>query len=319
MNYYNEDMKKLTINFQKRSFLYFSRIWIGFLFIVFSAVRMQAQTDTGTIMKDTITEVKKGDTTRIVLGKKQIQIIDAPSKDNGDDQVSERSDNEKEDAKEKHGWHSGGFKGHWSGLEVGLNNYLNSDHSMSLSGTDEFMSLNTNRSLNVNLNFMQHSFGIIGNRFGMVSGMGLEFYNYFFDNNNSIQKDADGVIISKPYDPIDLDKSKLTITYLTIPILFEFQFPGQLSHSHRLRLSVGIIGGLKLGAHTKVVYRENGDKQKEKKRDDFNLNSWRYGFTGRIGYKHLSVFTNYYPVTLFEKNKGPVLYPISMGIALQGN
>ena len=260
------------------------------------------------------TQVKKEDTTRISFGKKELIIINGPSKNNTQVRIKDREDYKDE----KNRWKAGGFKGHWSGIELGLNNYLNKDYTIGPKSSDEYMSLNSSRSIQFNLNFVQHSFGIAGNRFGMVTGMGLEFFNYFFRHNNTIETDPQGSIIPRYYDPIDLEKSKLTMSYLTVPILFEFQFPGELSNSHRLRISVGVIGGLKLGSHTKVVYSVNGDRKKDKNHDDFSINPFRYGFTARVGYKHINIYSDFYPVSLFEKGKGPVLYPFSIGIAFVG-
>jgi hypothetical protein len=162
----------------------------------------------------------------------------------------------------------------------------------------------------------QQSFGLIGRSLGIVSGLGLEFTNYVFDGNHTIVKDASGIIVSE-VKPFKLDKSKLTTTYLTVPLILEFQFPGE-RRSNRLYLNGGVVGGLKLGSHTKIKYKENGDKQTKKDRNDFNLNSLRYGFTGRIGIKHLSIYGTYYPVALFEKNKGPELYPFMVGFSFDG-
>ena len=283
---------------------------------------------------DSISRNKK-DTTRIVLGKKEIQIVDG---DNGTDikvkdkqseekrEIEENNENTDWDHTKSNSRHSGGFKGHWRGLDLGLNNYLGSDKSFTLKQADNFMDLRTSRSINVNLNIMQQSFGLIGNQFGFVTGLGFEFYNYFFENNNTIEKNSQGVIISKliyrendpqQVEPIHLDKTKLSMTYLTVPLLLELQFPGHLTNSKRLRISGGLLGGLKLRSHTKYVYEENG-KQKQRNWDDFNLRSLRYGFTGRVGYRHLNLYVNYYPVTLFEKDKGPELYPIAVGISFVG-
>jgi hypothetical protein len=279
--------------------------------------------------------INKKDTTRIVIGKKEIQIVDG---DKGTDikvkdkrsedkkEIDEFNENNEKDYSKSSSRLSGGFKGHWRGLDLGLNNYIGSDKSFTLKPEDDFMNLRTSRSINVNLNLLQQSFGLIGNQFGFVTGLGFEFYNYFFENNNTIEKNSQGVIISKfiyrendpqQLDPIHLDKTKLSMTYLTVPLLLELQFPGHLTNSKRLRVSGGILGGLKLRSHTKYVYEDNGT-QKQKNWDDFNLRSLRYGFTGRVGYRHLNLYVNYYPVTLFEKDKGPELYPIAVGISFVG-
>lgn len=263
------------------------------------------------------------DTTRIVLGKKEIQIID---RDKGTD-IQVRPHDEKDDNGQNtnHDWNngglnSGGFKGHWDGIEVGLNNYLASNGSMSLPDDINYMSLRTSRSINFNLNFFQQSFGLIGNQVGLVTGLGFEFYNYFFQNNNSILRgtlNGSDYVIENKYS-INIDKSKLAITYLTIPLILEVQFPGKLVNAKRIRLAGGIIGGLKLRSHTKVIFHEDGDRHKEKNYDDFYINPFRYGFTGRIGYRHLAVFCDYYPVSLFQKNRGPELYPIAFGLCING-
>jgi hypothetical protein len=288
----------------------------------------------------------KADTTNIMLGKKEIQITEKngetdikvtnrikddkenevrvndsqESKDNSVlDEKNEsnvntyRNDITSDELNTKTGHSSRKFKGHWDAFQIGINSYLSANKSTSLPLNDDFMSLNTNKSININLNMFQQSFGIIGSHFGAITGLGFEFTNYVFDNNNTIVKDATGNILS--YDPgFKLDKSKLTTSYLTVPLLLEFQFPGD-KRSNRLFINGGVIGGIKLGAHTKYKYKENGEKQFKKDRNDFNLNTIRYGFIGRIGIKHFSIYGIYYPVALFEKNKGPELYPFMVGFS----
>jgi hypothetical protein len=172
-----------------------------------------------------------------------------------------------------------------------------------------FMDLNTGRSWNINLNFLEHSFGFGTDRIGLVTGMGFGFNNYHFDGNNNVQ-DSAGRTRELRYAE-KLDKSKLTSTYLNVPLLLEFQFPNA-DKDDRAYISVGVIGGVKIGSHSKVLYKG----QKDKVKDDFNLSPLRYAFTARVGYKDLSIYGNYYPVQLFESGKGPELYPFDLGLAL---
>ncbi len=259
------------------------------------------------INMDEVVKEEKRDTTKIKIGDRDISIVED---EDGNTSVNiKESDGENgEEPKGKK------FKGHWSGLELGLNNFLDNDFSMSRTSENQFMDLNTGRSWNVNLNFQQVSLGIIGNRFGLVSGLGIEFNNYQFDGNNSIMEEA-GVIVSKEFPTISLTKSKLTATYLNVPLLLELQIGGE-KRSKRVYISGGIIGSLKLGSHTKVVYLEDGKKKREKDQDDYNINPLRYGLTARIGYKNLEVYSYYYPTPFFEKNKGPELYPFSVGLSV---
>jgi hypothetical protein len=268
--------------------------------------------------KEIIVVEEGKDTTRIKIGGKGIEIIEGKD---GTTRIDVKN-LEKEVVKESNSESKGKpkFKGNWAGIELGLNNFVNSDFSSSLDPSNNFMDLNTNRSINFNLNFIQYDIGLGTDKIGLVTGMGMEFSNYFFDGNNNIYKDANGIIAE--YIPAFLSepgasiiKSKLATTYLTVPLLLEFQIP---AGKKRIHLSGGIIGGAKLWSSTKIVYKERSNRQKEKVRDDFNLASLRYGYTIRAGYRNLNLFANYYPVPLFEKNKGPELYPYSIGIRLIG-
>ena len=164
------------------------------------------------------------------------------------------------------------------------------------------------------MRFLEQAFNLGSGRVALVSGMGIEFNNYFFDNNNNITKDSIGNIVSQDYS-FDLDKSKLTTTYFIVPLLFEVQLLPVTNHK-RIFISAGVIGGLKIGSRTKIVYKDDGNRKKDKNKGDFNLSSLKYGFTARIGYKEVGLYCNYYPTPLFEKDKGPELYPFAMGVSL---
>ena len=262
-----------------------------------------------TINMDEVVKEGKRDTTKIKLGDKDINIIE----DDEGTSVQIR-DADKNKSEEKKTGNRKKFKGHWTGFELGLNNFVDADFSMSRPPAESWMDLNTGKSWNVNFNVHQKSFGLIGNRFGLVTGVGLEFNNYQFDGYNSIEKDIDGITVSRDLSALAPDKSKLTVTYLNIPLLVEVQI-GPEKRRKRMYLSGGVIGGLKLGSHTKYVYRDEGKREKVKNRDDFNINALRYGLTLRAGYGGASVYAVYYPVSFFEKNKGPELYPVSIGLA----
>ncbi len=66
----------------------------------------------------------------------------------------------------------------------------------------------------------------------------------------------------------------------------------------------------------KQKYKEDGKKQKEKYRSDFAMNSLRYGLTARVGFDYIKLFVNYDMVPLFQKDRGPEVYPVSVGITL---
>lgn len=258
-------------------------------------------------IRDKEFSVIEGDTTKLKFGDKEFSVIE--DEDGTSLKITE-SDEDKDDSKRK----KKKFKGHWSGIEFGLNSFVDDKFSMSRTAGEQFMDLNTGRSWNFNWNIKQYSVGFGTNRLGLVTGIGLEFNNYHFDGDNNIQE-VDGNIVTKDDYPSTLSKSKLRTTFLTVPLLFELQLL-EAKRSKRIFISGGVIGGLKLGSQSKVIYKLDGNRKKDKTKDDFNINPLRYGLTARIGYRALKFYANYYLTPFFEKDGDPQLYPISLGLSL---
>jgi hypothetical protein len=262
--------------------------------------------------QDTVVQRTAGsDTTTIRIGNRTIMVIEKDGRTNV-------SILEKETATQRNASRPRPFKGNWKGLEIGLNNYLNRDFSVSLDPGEDFMEIHAARSWNVNLNMLQYDFALSGNNIGLVTGLGLEMNNYRFSNNVSITK-QDRMIVPVDYDVLDInaDKSRLRTYYLTVPLLLEFQTKDS-RRSHRAHFSTGVIGGVNIGSNTRVVYRDRSRKNRDKVRDDFYLSPFRYGLTVRAGYRSLNLFANYYPTSLFQTNKGPELNPVSVGFSILG-
>jgi hypothetical protein len=185
---------------------------------------------------------------------------------------------------------------------------------MTLPPEDRYMDLNTGKSWNWNLNIIDYGFGLGTDKVGLVSGLGFEFINYSFDGQNNIRKDdvTREIIEYVPAYAGNITKSKLNMTYLTAPLLLEFQIPAP---HKRIYISAGVIGGLKLWSNTKIKYTVNGEKSKEKAKGDYNLSPLRWGLTARIGYRALGFYANYYMTPLFKKDLGPELNPFAVGLA----
>jgi len=72
--------------------------------------------------------------------------------------------------------------------------------------------------------------------------------------------------------------------------------------------------GYRIASKTKLVYEENGEREKEKDRDNFYLNNLRYGLRIQIGVRSTDLFVNYDMNELFAKDKGPKLNAVSFGL-----
>ncbi|HUX96169.1 MAG TPA: outer membrane beta-barrel protein [Bacteroidales bacterium] len=253
-----------------------------------------------------------GDETRITLGKKEYRVVE----DN--DGVTVYKSDKRDQDKEFYHRRNDRFRGHLGGMEFGFNGFLTDFWSTSLAPENNYFDLNTAKSNAWNFLFPSLNLGIT-RHMGFVTTIGLNYNKYRFDGNNSLAKDADGVV--GPYYPdpsITYLRTRLATTYATLPLLFEIQLPVNGSHHNTLNFGAGVIGAVKLGSHTKVVYESDG-KQKEKIRDDYSLNVFRWGYTARVGYENLQIYGTAYMTKLFEKGKGPELNPFELGIAFTFN
>lgn len=199
------------------------------------------------------------------------------------------------------------FNGHWEGIEFGFNGFDKPNYS--LYGGNEFMSLNQGKSAEFDFNFYEMNIGLANSYVGLVSGMGLSFNSYRFENPVTLKRGQQRVEPENLYYD-NLSKTKLAVSYLTVPVLLEFQIPVN-QREGRLFVNAGIIGAVKLGSHTKV---KHGDV-KDKDRDGFYINQFKYSATARIGYKDVSLFANYSLNNLFRTGKGPELTPFTIGIS----
>ena len=77
------------------------------------------------------------------------------------------------------------FHGSIDGINLGINGYLNSDFKEEIPSNYSFMDINNERSVEVSVYPFQHSIGLIGSGFGLVSALGIQFNNYRFNLYNS--------------------------------------------------------------------------------------------------------------------------------------
>jgi hypothetical protein len=253
---------------------------------------------------DTIETSQDADTAIIRIGKKEIKVID-----------HDQDDMDEEDDKDNYKWcydtrkhdRPGKFNGHWEAIELGFNGFDKPDYSMY--GGNEFMSLNQGKSMEVNVNFYELNIGLVRSYVGLVSGMGLSFNSYRFENPYTIAKGAER---TEPValDFEDLSKTKLAVSTLKVPLLLEFQIPVN-QREGRLYVNAGVVGGVRIGSHTKVKHGDTKDKD----RSSFNMNSFSYAATARVGYKDMGLFATYNLTPLFETGKGPELTPFTIGIS----
>ena len=113
------------------------------------------------------------DTTRISLWDKKIIIID-----DGEIEIIRK------DRK---------VKAHWAGFELALNSLVTKDFKTDPVEGYEFLELNRNKSVAVNLNIFDHEVDLHGKHIMFNTGLGLSWNNYFFKSNEYIDPQSSEV------------------------------------------------------------------------------------------------------------------------------
>ena len=113
---------------------------------------------------------------------------------------------------------------------------------------------------------------------------------------------------------ISIKKSKLSITYLDIP--FGFQYKA----TNKIHGTLGFKVGWDIAAHTKYKGTDlagSGFTVKEKSNTLRNIDNFHYGPYAVIGYKWIGVSVFYQLSSVFLKDLGPQIYPISVGLVFK--
>ncbi|MBT30110.1 MAG: hypothetical protein CMO01_10665 [Thalassobius sp.] len=140
-------------------------------------------------------------------------------------------------------------------------------------------------------------------------GMTFSWTNFMFENNVQLIKTGDEI----SFEPsmVNLEKSKLTVSYVNLPVMFQYYV------KNKFKISAGAYAGYRLGSYTKIKYNDEGDTQKDHDRGNYNLEPFRYGVRGEIGWGWFTLFANYDLNPLFTKNNTvPELHAFNFGIRL---
>lgn len=207
---------------------------------------------------------------------------------------------------------------HSVNFDLGLNNYL-SDGSFP-DETNELYSVRPWGSWYVGINSTQRTH--VGGKFFIEWGAGMSWYNFKFQSDNIIMsKDANGVIFEEDTRDVSFVKSKLTASYINASFIPMLDFGGRGkksrvwdSYGSNFRIGIGPYAGYRIGSHSKLVYKDSG-REKDKNKDNFYLNNFRYGMRLQMGIRSTDIFFNYDMNELFsEKANNPKLNAFSFGV-----
>ena len=276
-----------------------------------------AVTGSGALKK--LNKLDDSDTTRVYLGNREIIILDKnleiidSENEIGDDILK---DFEKGIEKGKKSTARKSKLKIWSGFELGINGWLNSDNSFNMDSLNSNYSLNYGKSIVVNFNFWEARAKLIRNNVTLVTGLGTEINNYRFDKNIKMSNVDDNLVLTNEPE-INYLKSKYTVAYINAPLYFTFA-SNPIKKNKRLFLATGVTGGWQFASYNKRKIEVNGDQSKSRLHNDFNTQPFRANASVRLGYGNFLVFANYSLNEFFRKNMGPSLIPFSVGCRITG-
>jgi hypothetical protein len=113
---------------------------------------------------------------------------------------------------------------------------------------------------------------------------------------------------------LSYSKNRFKTWFINVPVMLEWNAGNHKNKS--FHLSAGAIFGLNLQTKMKYKYNYNGDDKKVKSKQSFNTRPFRTSLTARAGIGWFTVFGTYSVTSLFEKDRGPELYPFTVGISI---
>lgn len=220
---------------------------------------------------------------------------------------------------------------HHFNVDIGLNNWIEDGEFPD--GNNSPYSIKPFGSWYVGLNSTNRTW-VAGPIF-IEWGLGLNWYNWKLQDPDFrfVETDINTDLVSNPNQ--SGKKSKLTASYINATFVPMFDFSRGRKRvtnieaegirikrysKKGIRFGLGGYVGYRLGSHTKFIYQENGNRERDKERDNFYLENFRYGLRAQVGWKGVELFGMYDLNEVFNSGRGPTGSPglnaVTFGITL---
>jgi len=199
----------------------------------------------------------------------------------------------------------GYFEPHSSGIYVGYSHL--GDGFLGFGSSDD-VDLLASKTWEWGINLFDGALRLSRN-FGLTAGLGFGYNSFRIDGNRAFVEGADGItsIVDAPED-VTYTKSRLRYYHFRLPVSLEFQ--QKFGWRGPLFFSVGAELEARMGTKSKA--KIDGSKKTMSK--DLNVRPLGVNLLVQAGYSNWGFYCRYSMLSLFEKNKGPEMYPYSFGI-----
>lgn len=152
-------------------------------------------------------------------------------------------------------------------------------------------------------------------------GLGIRSHN-MYSNSRIDDIKADTIHFTPIPDDVVYKRSKVNLVYLDLPVEFKLRFESGF------KATIGFKAGWEIDSKEKYVgdrYEEYYGNQytyerrigvKDKTKELRQLENFTYGPTLRLGYKFISLYGYYQISSVFKRNLGPDMAPISIGLTI---
>lgn len=145
-----------------------------------------------------------------------------------------------------------------------------------------------------------------------INGLKPTDNQYYVQNNNETYLEE---------FPIDLKKSKLSISNLVFPVHFEFGPSKKIdrdtyfrySTNNQFKIGLGGYAGFNIGTRQKLKYMLDGERVKDKQKRGFNTTNLVYGLSGYIAFGDTALYVKYDLSPIF-KDQAVDQHNISVGV-----
>ena len=255
----------------------------------------------------------------IEIGSNGVKVIDHKSGDSTHVDVKIQLDDEPKEEKKDPKLKTGINKNaNWSSFDFGVGMLFTPEWENNFSA-QPYLDFDPAKSWTFNLNFFEHYFGIAGKEkqnFGIVTGLGFNLSHFGYNRNYTIVYDADS-IFGFMDDNRKYSRNRIRASYLQIPALLQFNIKGGKKSEDNFHLSMGVVGGVRIGSRLTQRYIQNSEEFNIKdKRGQYFFNPFKADATIRLGYSDFGAFVSYNLIPLFNTNVVEPVHNLSFGLML---
>jgi hypothetical protein len=193
-------------------------------------------------------------------------------------------------------------------IDLGFSRLIDNG-SFTLSPANDFLDFKPGKTSTFSFDVLQYGYRFSPN-FKIYLAGGFDWTLIRLKRNITLQNNTQD--LSYIEEPVQFSKNRLSSSYVHFPLNFELRTK-ENDKGNRFYVVLGPEIGFLLNGKIKQISDERG---KQKVKDDYHFQPFRYGGTLRLGYGSLGLFTKYYTSDMFDSPAQSGLKNMSFGVTL---